>query len=97
MTDLQRYIAANTDLEILPDNVQYTNRFEIKSETSNRIYTMAQRKSDGVFTCSCPGWKNAKSGHLNRTCKHIKVIQPLIEHVEKSAKTLPHRLTRPTT
>jgi hypothetical protein len=28
----------------LPDNDQYTNRFEIKSETSDRIYIVSQHK-----------------------------------------------------
>ena len=78
MTDIQKYIVANTDLEILPDNAQYTNRFEIKSQSSNRIYTMAMRKSDGVLTCDCPGWRNARHGHLGRTCKHVKILQPLL-------------------
>lgn len=86
MTDLQKYIVANSDLEILPDNAQYTNRFEIKSGSSNRIYTMAQRKSDGVLTCDCPGWRNARNGHLNRTCKHVKILQPLLSEAEKVIK-----------
>lgn len=86
MTDVQKYIAANTDLELLPDNASYTNRFEIKSESSNRVYTMAQRKSDGVLTCDCMGWRRARNGHLNRTCKHVQTIQPLLEAAEKAVK-----------
>ena len=86
MTDIQRYIVENTDLELLPDTAQYINRFEIKSESSNRVYTMAQRKSDGVMTCSCPGWKNARNGHESRTCKHVKVIQPLLKAAEQANK-----------
>jgi hypothetical protein len=86
MTELQRYFANNTDLEILPDNAQWKNRFEIKSESSNRIYVVAQRISDNSWGCSCPGFKNARNGHLNRTCKHLKVIKPLIEEAEKFVK-----------
>jgi uncharacterized Zn finger protein len=80
MTELQRYFASNTDLEILPDNAQWKNRFEIKSETSNRIYVVAQRKSDNSFGCSCPGWKR------HRNCKHLKTIAPLIQAAEESIK-----------
>ena len=86
MTDLQRYIANNTDLEILPDNLQWKNRFEIKSESSNRIYVIAQRKTDSSWGCSCPGFKNARNGHLNRTCKHLKTITPLISSAEAFIK-----------
>ena len=80
MTDLQRYIANNTDLEILPDNAQWKNRFEIKSESSNRIYVIAQRKTDSSWGCSCPGWKR------HRTCKHLKTITPLISSAEAFIK-----------
>ena len=61
------------DLIKLPNNTLYKNRFEIKSETSNRLYVIAQRKSDGGLTCSCLGWI------FNRNCKHIKTIEPLLK------------------
>jgi hypothetical protein len=86
MTELQKYLDSNTDLEILPDNTQWKNRFEVKSESSNRVYIIAQRKSDGSWGCSCPGFKNARNGHLNRTCKHLKTILPLLEAAEKIVK-----------
>ena len=31
--------------ELLPDNKMWTNRFSIKSESSSRLYTIAQNKS----------------------------------------------------
>lgn len=83
ITELQQYIAANSDLEILPDNEQYKNRFHIRSSNSNRLYVMAQRKSDNVLTCSCPGWKRARNGHLNRSCKHTKLLAPLLKEAEE--------------
>lgn len=49
----------------LPDNDQWTNRFEIKSESSNRIYIVAQNKSTGKWGCSCPGYLS------KRKCKHL--------------------------
>ena len=49
----------------LPDNDQWQNRFEIRSETSNRIYIVAQNKKKGHWACSCPSWR------VRRTCKHL--------------------------
>ena len=52
----------------LPDNDQWENRFEIKSESSNRIYIVAQHKRLRYWGCSCPAWRT------RRTCKHLKSI-----------------------
>lgn len=49
----------------LPDNDQWTNRFEIRSESSNRIYVVAQNKKTGKWGCSCPGYLS------KRKCKHL--------------------------
>lgn len=84
-TAIQVYLKSQ-GLNVLPDNSQYKNRFEIKSESSNRLYTIAQRVSDGVVTCSCPGWIRARNGHDNRTCKHVKILAPLLEHVKEMEK-----------
>lgn len=53
----------------LEDNTQWTNRFTIKSETSNRVYVVAQHKTHRHWGCDCPGWKR------HRTCKHLNVMQ----------------------
>jgi hypothetical protein len=58
-------LAKVLDAVLLPDNQQWTNRFEIKSASSSRLYTIAQRKSDQSWGCSCPGWKR------HRNCKHL--------------------------
>ncbi len=42
MNQLQQYFK-NRGLTVLPDTAQWINRFEIESETSNRVYTVAQR------------------------------------------------------
>ena len=36
----------------LPDNDQWENRFEIKSETSDRIYIVSQHKKLRYWGCS---------------------------------------------
>lgn len=52
----------------LPDNDQWTNRFEIRSESSNRLYTIAQNKAKRHWGCSCPGWRT------RRHCKHLQSL-----------------------
>jgi len=76
----------NRNLEVLPDNTQYKHRFYIPSSSSNNKYTIAQRKSDGVWTCNCRGWLNARNGHHNRKCKHITELKPLLESVSQLEK-----------
>ena len=64
-------------LSTLPDNAQWQNRFSIESQSSNRLYTIAQRKSDGVWGCSCPSWIT------RRRCKHLDSVLPLLTAAEK--------------
>lgn len=49
----------------LPDNDQWCERFEIRSESSNRIYIVAKNKKSGKYGCSCPGYLT------KRKCKHL--------------------------
>jgi hypothetical protein len=52
----------------LPDNAQYIHRFQIKSESSERLYTIAQSRSGGWWSCGCPGWIRHKN------CKHLRAL-----------------------
>ena len=52
----------------LPDTDQWQYRFEVESESSDRIYTVAQNKKKKHWGCSCPGWKR------NRQCKHLSAL-----------------------
>lgn len=52
----------------LEDNAQWTNRFEIHSETSGRVYTIAQNKQNRHWGCSCPAWR------VRRSCKHLNHV-----------------------
>jgi hypothetical protein len=69
-------ILRGKDITVLPDNAQWKNRFEIKSESSNRLYTVAQNKANGTWGCSCPGWKR------HRKCKHLSTLNPLLSQVK---------------
>ena len=51
--------------KFLDDNAQWTNRFEIKSETSGNKYIVAQHKTKRHFACSCRGYIR------HRKCKHL--------------------------
>jgi hypothetical protein len=73
--------------EILPDNKQYTNRFEIRSSSSDKLYVIAQRKSDEEWCCGCPGWVFTKAGR-ERNCKHLKTLRPLLEGVQHSRPSI---------
>lgn len=53
---------------ILPDNDQWQFRFNVESESSNRLYVIAQHKKKKHWACSCPGWKR------HRHCKHLQAI-----------------------
>lgn len=53
---------------MLPDNDQWENRFEIRSESSNRVYVVAQNIKKRHWGCSCPSWRT------RRTCKHLQAI-----------------------
>lgn len=52
----------------LPDNAQYTNRFQIHSSSSGNIYIIAQNKSGLWWSCSCRGWIRHKK------CKHLETL-----------------------
>ena len=53
---------------MLPDSDQWENRFEIHSETSNRVYVIAQNKKWRHWGCSCPAYRT------RRRCKHLEEI-----------------------
>lgn len=52
----------------LPDNDQWQFRFEIRSETSDRIYVISQNKKGRYWGCSCPAWRT------RRYCKHLAAV-----------------------
>jgi hypothetical protein len=54
--------------QFLPDNGQWTNRFTVKSESSDRLYVVAQNIAKRHWGCDCPGWRT------RRKCKHLEAI-----------------------
>jgi hypothetical protein len=49
-------------------NDQWTNRREIRSETSSRLYIISQHVTSGDWGCTCPGYKRY------RLCKHLTAM-----------------------
>ena len=66
---------------LLPDNAAYTNRFQVRSQSTGNIYTVAQSKKGKWWSCSCKGWIRHKH------CKHLRELglpgnyQPLLVSV----------------
>ena len=52
----------------LPDNKVWTNRFQIKSSSSNQLYVVAQNKTSRGWGCGCKGWI------YHRNCKHLQTL-----------------------
>jgi hypothetical protein len=75
MTEIKQlpYIRVDSD-DRLPDNDQWENRMEVRSETSNNIYILSQNKKKRHWACSCPGYKRY------RKCKHLEALNlPCLE------------------
>jgi hypothetical protein len=65
--------------KFLPDTTGWTNRFHVRSETSSRLYVIAQRTGSGEWGCNCPGWRtSAARTNGVRTCKHLREIVPAL-------------------
>lgn len=73
MTALTVSTARRLGATLLPDGKTHQNRLEIRSETSSRLYVVAQRKVTGAWECSCPGWIS------RRKCKHLTTMRPVLE------------------
>ena len=46
-------------------NAIWENRFIVKSDSSNKFYTIAQCKAKRYWACSCMAWRT------KRACKHL--------------------------
>jgi hypothetical protein len=71
-------VASQIGGTLLPDSDQWFNRFQVKSASSSRLYVIAQRRSDNVWGCSCPGWINY------RKCKHLTDVLKRLSDVAAS-------------
>lgn len=56
-------------MRVPPDNdKQWENKFFIRSESSDNLYTVSQHINGRYWGCSCPAWRTRKR------CKHLRAI-----------------------
>ena len=90
-----RYVVAGRELSFLPDNKAWTNRFEIGSDSSTRVYMIAQGKTNKQWACSCPGWIMSRKGGRAGICKHLRklteagILTEIVRLRESKALRLP--------
>lgn len=73
-------------VRIADNSPGWTNSIHIRSESSDRLYKVAQRTTDGSWACSCLGWiTSAKRGQ--RTCKHLQAMLPALNSLPRQPAT----------
>jgi hypothetical protein len=72
-------LAAEIGSSLMPDNAQWVNRFTVNSRTSDNVYTVAQRRSDGSWGCSCWAWRR------HRKCPHLRDILQRLSRLAEQA------------
>jgi hypothetical protein len=57
----------------------WDSQLKIKSETSDRLYTVSRNDLTGLWGCSCPGWRTT------RHCKHLQTMGlPTVEPIKRA-------------
>ena len=74
-------IAAEIGSSLMSDTAQWRTRFTVKSTSGSSVYTVAQRRDDGVWGCSCRGWTHY------RHCKHLTDILGRLSRAAEKAQT----------
>ena len=68
---------------VMEDNNTHQHRFAICSQSSDRMYTVAQQKTSGEWQCSCPDWIFRHKSKENYLCKHLKAIHPALKKIDQ--------------
>ena len=69
MSNTQTGVTIHISKELrLPDDKTYENKFNVKSESSGRLYVVSQHIAKRHWCCSCPSWIT------RRKCKHLTAI-----------------------
>lgn len=76
----------------LPDTKTHRFRFDIPSESSNALYRISQRitngSTHGQYECSCKSWIYSRGGDGTGLCKHLKHFKPALDNLVDQAKKL---------
>jgi hypothetical protein len=76
----------------LPDTATHRFRFDIPSESSNNLYRISQRitngSTHGQYECSCKSWIYRRGGDGTGLCKHLKTFKPALDNLVAQADAL---------
>lgn len=78
-------IAERLNAIVTDNSPGWTNSMLIRSESSDRMYKVAQNVSNGEimrgkWACNCLGYiMSAKRNHGVRSCKHLRAMLPALE------------------
>jgi len=49
----------------------------------------------GVYSCTCPAWRNQSAPIERRTCKHLRKLRGKVAETDPALKSLPTKTTAP--
>jgi hypothetical protein len=76
-TDMQKIaaVAAQIGSRLDDDTDKYIHRFLVESRSSDKLYRVSQKRSDGTWCCSCPQWTMRPDKVTGkRKCPHLTDI-----------------------
>ena len=74
-------IAARSGAVLIANSKGWQNSMQIRSGTSNKLYTVAQRTTSGEWGCSCLGYitSSKRRPEGQRGCKHLDAMLPMLK------------------
>lgn len=82
----------------LDDTATHRFRFDIPSSSSNKLYRISQRITNGTthgqYECSCASWVYRRGGDGTGLCKHLKHFKPALDALVAQAKLLDSTVTK---
>lgn len=74
-------LASALGSELMPDNVQYTSRMFIASESdASKKYVLSQRKASMKWGCDCMDFTRRRSSASH--CKHLRKAAAILNQIE---------------
>jgi hypothetical protein len=82
-----------SDIIALPDTKTHRFRFDIPSESSNNIYRISQRITNGIthgqYECNCESWLYRRGGNAQHLCKHLQIFKPALDELARAMPLMP--------
>jgi len=86
-------LASQFNCVLLDDKPGWQHTMGVRSESSDRLYRVAQRRTDGVWGCNCPAWISAK-GSPKPPCKHLRPMLPALNRIFPASPPTVRRIGR---